>query len=47
MLQVLANPLRGVSADAAYMRAVLAEIKGPIVVVGHSYGGVGPVCHLS
>ena len=35
-----ANPLRGVSADAAYMRAVLAEIKGPIVLVGHSYGGV-------
>jgi pimeloyl-ACP methyl ester carboxylesterase len=31
-----ANPLRGVSADAAYMRAVLAEIKGPIVLVGHS-----------
>jgi pimeloyl-ACP methyl ester carboxylesterase len=35
-----ANPLRGVSADAAYMRAVLAEIEGPIVLVGHSYGGV-------
>jgi pimeloyl-ACP methyl ester carboxylesterase len=35
-----ANPLRGVSADAAYVRAVLAEIKGPIVLVGHSYGGV-------
>ena len=28
------------SADAAYMRAVLAEIKGPMVLVGHSYGGV-------
>jgi pimeloyl-ACP methyl ester carboxylesterase len=35
-----ANPLRGVSADAAYLRAVLAEIKGPIVLVAHSYGGV-------
>jgi pimeloyl-ACP methyl ester carboxylesterase len=35
-----ANPLRGVSADAAYIRAVLAEIQGPIVLVGHSYGGV-------
>jgi len=35
-----ANPLRGVSADAAYLRAVLAGIDGPIVLVGHSYGGV-------
>jgi pimeloyl-ACP methyl ester carboxylesterase len=35
-----ANPLRGVSADAAYLRAVLGEIDGPIVLVGHSYGGV-------
>ncbi len=35
-----ANPLRGVSADAAYMRAVLGEIEGPIVLVGHSYGGM-------
>jgi pimeloyl-ACP methyl ester carboxylesterase len=34
-----ANPLRGVSADAAYLRAFLATIKGPIVLVGHSYGG--------
>jgi pimeloyl-ACP methyl ester carboxylesterase len=35
-----ANPLRGVSADAAYLRAFLATIEGPIVLVGHSYGGV-------
>ncbi len=35
-----ANPLRGVSADTAYLRAVLATIEGPIVLVGHSYGGV-------
>ncbi len=35
-----ANPLRGVSADAAYLRSVLAGIKGQIVLVGHSYGGV-------
>jgi len=35
-----ANPLRGVTADAAYLRAFLATIKGPIVLVGHSYGGV-------
>jgi pimeloyl-ACP methyl ester carboxylesterase len=35
-----ADPLRGVTADAAYMRAFLATIQGPIVLVGHSYGGV-------
>jgi pimeloyl-ACP methyl ester carboxylesterase len=35
-----ANPLRGVTADAAYMRAFLGTIDGPIVLVGHSYGGV-------
>jgi len=34
------NPLRGVSADAAYMRSFLAQVKGPIVLVGHSYGGM-------
>ena len=34
-----ANPLRGVADDAAYMKSVLATIKGPIVLVGHSYGG--------
>jgi pimeloyl-ACP methyl ester carboxylesterase len=35
-----ANPLRGVPTDAAYLKTVLASIKGPIVLVGHSYGGM-------
>ncbi|MDA0185340.1 alpha/beta hydrolase [Solirubrobacter phytolaccae] len=35
-----ANPLRGVSADAAYLKNVLSHVSGPIVLVGHSYGGV-------
>jgi pimeloyl-ACP methyl ester carboxylesterase len=35
-----ADPLRGVTADAAYIRAFLATIQGPIVLVAHSYGGV-------
>ena len=35
-----ANPLRGVSADAAYLKNVLSHVAGPIVLVGHSYGGV-------
>ncbi|MGI3786185.1 MAG: alpha/beta fold hydrolase [Janthinobacterium lividum] len=34
-----ANPLRGVASDAAYIDGVLATIPGPVVLVGHSYGG--------
>jgi pimeloyl-ACP methyl ester carboxylesterase len=34
-----ANPLRGIAADAAYLRALLAQIDGPVLAVGHSYGG--------
>jgi pimeloyl-ACP methyl ester carboxylesterase len=34
-----ANPLRGLSSDSAYIASVLATIEGPIVLVGHSYGG--------
>jgi pimeloyl-ACP methyl ester carboxylesterase len=35
----VANPLRGVASDAAYVAAHLAAIDGPVVLVGHSYGG--------
>ncbi|WP_211247969.1 alpha/beta fold hydrolase [Cryptosporangium arvum] len=34
-----ANPLRGVASDAAQVKALLDRISGPIVLVGHSYGG--------
>ncbi|WP_338704215.1 alpha/beta hydrolase (plasmid) [Streptomyces sp. Q6] len=34
-----ANPLRGPASDAAALRSVLDHIKGPKIVVGHSYGG--------
>lgn len=34
-----ANPLRGLSTDAAYLRSILETIPGPVVLVGHSYGG--------
>jgi pimeloyl-ACP methyl ester carboxylesterase len=34
-----ANPLRGLQSDADYLRSVLQTISGPIVLVGHSYGG--------
>ena len=33
------NPLRGLVSDAAYLASFLATIDGPIVLVGHSYGG--------
>jgi pimeloyl-ACP methyl ester carboxylesterase len=34
-----ANPLRSLHGDAAYLQSVLAQEKGPFVLVGHSYGG--------
>jgi len=34
-----ANPLRGVKNDADYVASILTDIRGPIVLVGHSYGG--------
>jgi pimeloyl-ACP methyl ester carboxylesterase len=33
------NPLRGVSYDSTYLADFLSTIPGPIVLVGHSYGG--------
>jgi pimeloyl-ACP methyl ester carboxylesterase len=36
---VAPNPLRGLSADTAYLRDYLTSITGPVVLVGHSYGG--------
>jgi len=34
-----ANPLRGIASDSGYLASVLAQIDGPVVAVGHSYGG--------
>ncbi|WIX79335.1 alpha/beta hydrolase [Amycolatopsis carbonis] len=34
-----ANPLRGVASDAAYIKALVDSVDGPVVLVGHSYGG--------
>lgn len=34
-----ANPLRSVKGDAASVAAILTSLKGPVVLVGHSYGG--------
>ena len=35
----VANPLRGLKSDAAYVAGVVSSIAGDVVLVGHSYGG--------
>jgi pimeloyl-ACP methyl ester carboxylesterase len=34
-----ANPIRSLSGDAQFVASILDSIEGPIVLVGHSYGG--------
>jgi pimeloyl-ACP methyl ester carboxylesterase len=34
-----ADPLRGLTSDSDYIRSILATISGPVILVGHSYGG--------
>src|SRR5256885_15189344 len=34
-----AIPLRGVASDVSYLGAVIDQLDGPVVLVGHSYGG--------
>lgn len=36
---VPANPLRSLTSDSAYIANVVKRIDGPVVLVGHSYGG--------
>jgi pimeloyl-ACP methyl ester carboxylesterase len=38
-VDVPANPLQGLAFDPAYLADFLQSISGPIVLVGHSYGG--------
>jgi len=33
------NPLRGLGVDSAYIASVVNQIDGPVLLVGHSYGG--------
>ena len=33
------NPLRGISEDSAYVASFIRQIDGPVLAVGHSYGG--------
>src|ERR1700755_868678 len=33
------NPLRGISHDSAYVAGFIKQVPGPVLAVGHSYGG--------
>src|SRR5262245_38959026 len=33
------NPLRGLPYDASYTQSLIDQLDGPVVLVGHSYGG--------
>jgi len=35
----VANPLRSLAGDAAYVATLVKAVKGPVVLVGHSYAG--------
>ncbi|PKM18428.1 MAG: alpha/beta hydrolase [Gammaproteobacteria bacterium HGW-Gammaproteobacteria-15] len=35
----VANPLRSLSGDADYVASIVKQTSGPVVLVGHSYGG--------
>src|SRR3712207_204863 len=38
-VQAVVNPLRGLAADAAYVASAIRQTPGPVLAVGHSYGG--------
>lgn len=38
-VRALVNPLRGMAEDAAYVASAMSQIPGPVLAVGHSYGG--------
>jgi pimeloyl-ACP methyl ester carboxylesterase len=38
-VQAISNPLRGIATDAAYVASAIRQIPGPVLAVGHSYGG--------
>jgi pimeloyl-ACP methyl ester carboxylesterase len=38
-VQAPVNPLRSLAGDSAYVASVIAQIPGPVLAVGHSYGG--------
>ncbi len=36
----IANPLRDVASDSAYVGSLVSQISGPVLLVGHSYAGI-------
>jgi pimeloyl-ACP methyl ester carboxylesterase len=38
-VRAVVNPLRGIGTDSAYVASVFSQIPGPVLAVGHSYGG--------
>jgi pimeloyl-ACP methyl ester carboxylesterase len=38
-VRAVVNPLRGLVADSAYAASAIQQISGPVLAVGHSYGG--------
>jgi pimeloyl-ACP methyl ester carboxylesterase len=38
-VKAIVNPLRGIRTDSAYVASAINQIPGPVLAVGHSYGG--------
>jgi pimeloyl-ACP methyl ester carboxylesterase len=38
-VRAISDPLQGLTGDSAYVSSYLSTIQGPVVLVGHSYGG--------
>jgi pimeloyl-ACP methyl ester carboxylesterase len=38
-VNAVANPLRGLKSDAEYVAEIAKSVPGPVILVGHSYGG--------
>jgi pimeloyl-ACP methyl ester carboxylesterase len=38
-VKAIVNPLRGIKADSAYVASAINQTPGPVLAVGHSYGG--------
>ena len=38
-VKAIVNPLRGINADSAYVASAMDQVPGPVLAVGHSYGG--------
>ena len=38
-VRALVNPLRGLAADSAYVARAIQQTPGPVLAIGHSYGG--------